>query len=121
MNPAASVYPPGYRGCEPRLLELLVCTRRGTGAVNPGYWRYKAGLLQTLTPNHTHPAASVYPPGYRGCEPRLLEVVQDLRQTMYGLQGDRDELEVVPMQQLLGDGRFQHFLKTANEAVYTGA
>ncbi|XP_066283662.1 uncharacterized protein [Branchiostoma lanceolatum] len=49
------------------------------------------------------------------------EVVQDLRQTMCGLQGDRDELEVVPMQQLLGDGRFQHFLKTANEAVYTGA
>ncbi|CAH1272726.1 Hypp4922 [Branchiostoma lanceolatum] len=103
----------GYRGCEPRLLELLVCT--GYRGCEPRLLEVRLGYykLKPLNP----PSQLLVCTGYRGCEPRLLEVLQELRQTMCGLQGDRDVLEVVPMQQLLGDGRFQHFLKAANEAV----
>ncbi|XP_035685399.1 cap-specific mRNA (nucleoside-2'-O-)-methyltransferase 2-like [Branchiostoma floridae] len=101
---------------------VLVC------CVHTVLTRFTAGLVYilhsvfnkvSLSPLQTdsRPSQLLVCAGYRGYEPTLLEVLQEVRQTLCELQGDRDVLEVVPMQQLLGDGRFQHFLKAANEAV----
>ncbi|XP_066295753.1 cap-specific mRNA (nucleoside-2'-O-)-methyltransferase 2-like [Branchiostoma lanceolatum] len=101
---------------------VLVCcihtvlTRFTAGLVYILHRVFNKVSLSPLQPD-SRPSQLLVCTGYRGCEPRLLEVLQELRQTMCGLQGGRDVLEVVPMQQLLGDGRFQHFLKAANEAV----